>query len=198
MRHESIGIMNGQKKRAGFTLLEVLVVTAVLVIVAVILAEIYIGQSLFFQREQARVEVALVNTRALNDIVHQTREAFRVVTSTIFDSVTYTTGPEKLILELPSLDAQGQIIASAFDYAVYYREPLDLAKLMKKVRVSPASRRPLAVKNLNDHVNNLNFVYDNADLNQVRIVEVYLSSAQTVGGMNFQASSTVRALLRNK
>lgn len=190
--------MKHQRDNQGFTLLETLVVMAVLIITVVVLAEIYLGQSLFFQREQARVEVALATTRALTDLARQAREGFAVVASSTFDSVAYASGSQELILKLPALDAQGQIIAGDFDYVVYYRDQQNPAKLMKKTAVAPASSRPAAFKSLNDYVSGLNFSYDNVDFSQVKTIEVFLSSARTVGGMNFQASSTVRALLRNK
>lgn len=187
-----------QKKDKGFTLIETLAVVAVLATVAVILAEIFLGQIVFFQREQARVELALAATRALTDLVSQGREGFGAVAASTFDSVTYVSGPQELILKLPALDAQGQIIVGEFDYVVYYRDQSNPAKLMKKTVAAPASSRPAVLKCLASDVSGLNFLYDSPDFSQVRVIEAYLSSARNVGGTIYQASSTVRAVLRNK
>ena len=182
----------------GYSLLETLVVVGILVVIMIVLAEIYIGQTVFFQREEARVEVALQNTRTLADMMAQIREAKAVIASQTLDSVVYQSGPEQLVLQLFSLDAAKQPLPNNFDYAVYFRDPSNSSILMKKVAIDPASSRQPTVRNLDDFAQNLLFSYDNPNFEDVKTVEIYLSSRKISGGINFNASSTARAVLRNK
>ncbi len=182
----------------GYSLLETLVVIGILVLIMMVLAEIFIGQTVFFQREEARVDVALQNTRALADMMAQVREAKAVIASKTLDAVTYQSGPEQLVLQLFSLDAEKKIMPNNFDYAIYYRDSSNSSTLMKKVAVDPASSRLPAVKNLDEFTQNLLFSYDNPNFENVSAMEIYLSSQKISGGIKFNTSSTARAVLRNK
>ena len=121
--------MFSKTNKSGATILEGLIVIAILAIIFTILAAIFIGQGTFFQRENARLDSALDNTRALNDILVQSREALMVTSTLSVDSVLYTSGPDQLILKLYSLNAAGAFITSSFDYAIYYRDPVYQNKL---------------------------------------------------------------------
>lgn len=178
--------------------METLVTLAVLMVVIFLLVEIFVGQGVFFQREDARLDTSLALTQALTDFTAQVRQATRVVANATLDSVSYASGLEQLILELPSLDNQGQLLTGYFDYVVYYRDVQNPTKLIKKVAPSAQSTRLAQTKCLADNVNELNFIYNNQDFDQVNQVQTSLVVLKTVGGHNFVASSTVRAVLRNK
>ena len=193
-----MAVSSSQFNRRGATLLEGLVVVAILVVMFTVLAAIFIGQGNFFQRENARLDSALDNTRALNDILTQSREALMVTSTLSIDSVLYASGPEQLILKLYSLDAGGDFITSSFDYVVYYRDPAHLNKLMKKLAPALASSRTAVTKSLDNNVSALNFSYNSPDFNQVNQVTVYLETAKMAAGTNFITSSTVHTVLRNK
>ncbi len=189
---------NSQFNRRGATILEGLIVVAILAIIFTILAVIFVGQGTFFQRENARLDSALDNTRALNDLLMQSREAVGVMVTSSIDSVLYTSGPEQLILKLYSLNAAGAFIPSSFDYAVYYRDAAHPNKLMKKVAPALASSRTAVTKCLDNNVSALSFSYNSPDFNQVNQITVYLETAKMAAGTNFVTSSTVRTMLRNK
>lgn len=178
--------------------MEGLVVLAILAVIFTLLAAIFVGQGVFFQKENARLDTALANTRALNDFIVQAREAAAVEPSATIDSVVYNSGPEQLVLKVYSLDGAGAFIASSFDYIVYYRNLADARKLMKKVAPAAPSSRTAVTKSLNNYVGSLNFVYDNPDVNLARQVTAYLTSSSTVAGTSFVVSSTARAMLRNR
>lgn len=186
------------KKRCGATILEGLIVIAVLAVIFTILFEIFFGQAVFFQKENARLDTALANTRVLNDFVIQTREAVAVEPGATIDAVVYNSGPEQLVLKVYSLDGAGAFIPSSFDYVVYYRNLADARKLMKKVAPAAPSSRTAVTKSLDNYVGSLNFVYDNPDVSLARQVTAYLTSSSTVAGTSFVVSSTARAMLRNK
>lgn len=187
-----------KRHRCGATILEGLIVLAILAIIFTILAAIFIGQGTFFQKENARLDTALANTRALNDFIVQTREAVAVEPGATIDSVVYNSGSEQMVLKVYSLDAAGAFIPSSFDYVVYYRNLADARKLMKKVAPTAPSSRTAVTKSLDNYVGSLNFVYDNPDVNLARQVTAYLTSSSTVAGASFVVSSTARAGLRNK
>lgn len=186
------------KKDSGFSLIEALVTLAVLMVVIFLLTEIYVGQSSFFQREEARLDTSLALTQTLTDITAQVRQAVRVAATSTFDSISYASGLEQLILALPSVDSQGQLLIGYFDYVVYYRDVQNPTKLMKKVAPSASSTRPAQTKCLADNVSGLTFIYNNQDFDQVNQVQASLLVLKMVGGHNFTASSTVKVLLRNK
>ena len=186
------------KKRCGATILEGLIVIAILAVIFTILSAIFIGQGTFFQRENARLDTALDNTRALNDILMQSREALMVTSTLSIDSVLYASGPQQLILKLYSLNAGGDFITSSFDYVVYYLDAVYPNKLMKKVAPALASSRTAVTKSLDNNVSALNFSYNSPDFNQVNQITVYLETAKMAAGTNFVTSSTVRTMLRNR
>jgi type II secretory pathway pseudopilin PulG len=186
------------KQRRGATILEGLVVMAILAVIFAVLFEIFAGQAVFFQKENARLDTALANTCALNDFVIQTREAVAVEPGATIDSVVYNSGPEQVVLKVYSLDAAGAFIISSFDYIVYYRDLVNTRKLMKKIAPSAGSSRTAATRSLNNYVGSLNFVYDNPDVSLARQVTAYLTSSSTAAGTSFAVSSTARAMLRNR
>lgn len=186
------------KKRCGATILEGLIVVAILAVIFTLLAAIFVGQATFFQRENARLDSALDNTRALNDILMQSREALMVMPTLSIDSVLYTSGTEQLILKLYSLNAAGAFITSSFDYVVYYRNAIYPNKLMKKVAPALASSRTAVTKSLDNNVSALNFSYNSPDFNQVDRITAYLETAKMAAGTNFVTSSTIHTILRNK
>src|SRR3989338_2469115 len=97
-----------------------LVTLALSVLLMAALVELYRGYSSLFVLEQLHFTLGTSANRAMTGIQDDARQARQVLASHAISGTTYTTGASTLVLELPSVDAGGTVIAGAFDYAVFY------------------------------------------------------------------------------
>jgi len=86
-----------------------------------------------------------------------------------FQSSTYTSSPIALVLEIPSIDSSGNVIANTYDYAAFYVVGVNAYRLLE---ANALSKRASGTKQLGSAVNTLTFTYDNADFTKVSIVTV--------------------------
>ncbi len=104
----------------GMTLVEVLVGVAISTLLVIALLAIYMtGQRYFFNQSakaDAIEEIRVPMTRMARDI----REAAQVSQSTVtVNGTDYTTAPDCLVLDVPSLDVSGAVIPGAEDTIIY-------------------------------------------------------------------------------
>jgi len=109
----------------GMSLIETLLAVVLSGIIMIALLALYIeGEKYFFNqssrsttREEIRSDMALIS----RDI----RDAANIADGpvTAFDGQEYSTDADCLVLELPSIDAAGQIIAGSMDLVIYSYDP---------------------------------------------------------------------------
>ena len=178
----------------AFTLVETLVTVAVSLFLVVALATVFGSfQSLFGYERVFRT-----NTDAAGTVMRAAEEAilpaYRVVASRAFASGTYSSDASSLVLQVPSVDASGTVIASTYDYVALYRSGSTAYRL---VEIGAGSaRRPGSVR-LGEDIASLAFSYNNADVAAATIVTVAVVASTTVRGEEVAVRLAERVRLRN-
>ncbi|OGE88904.1 MAG: hypothetical protein A3J07_04425 [Candidatus Doudnabacteria bacterium RIFCSPLOWO2_02_FULL_49_13] len=179
-----------QITKRGFTLIETIIVIALVAVAGVILSDLFIGQNRLYRSETAELNVTADARAALDDVDNYLRQANRAVAS----HSTYSAGPQILILQIQSVDGSGRLVAGTFDYAVYY---LSASDLWRQVFPDAASSRPAAAKKLANHINGLVFTYNNPDYSLVTEVQTDLTIQESAGAQTRSITASSKAKLRN-
>src|SRR5689334_16825309 len=103
-------------KNRGFTLVEILIVVALVAVSSMVLADMFIGHNRLYRTQTAELNVTGDARTSLDDIDGYVRQANRTLDS----YSTYIAGSEVLILQIQSINSSNQLIAGTFDYVVYY------------------------------------------------------------------------------
>jgi len=188
------------KKSLAITLVEMLIVISILTIVSGILVAIFISGWRLFHQQSASTETQAQAKLATSVITKSIQQANKVPTSKTLDSISYTSSTNTLVLELPSLDTNQNIIEGAFDYEVFYKDPAAHTKLKLKRETSPASSRKSETKTIANLIENIEFTYNSPDnkIENTNRITVSVSAAQISYGKTQKTSLTGQAKLRNK
>lgn len=163
----------------AFTLIEVLVTTALSAILILAITQFYIvfGRAILFQ--QASIDVALGGSSIMNAVRTAGLQAKRVIASRTFSGVSYDSGTTTAIFELPAVDASGAIVPGAYDYIGIYASSTGAYRL---VEAAVGSARISGEKRLTDVLGALSFTYDNPDFPSVTSLTVDATTSATVRG----------------
>ena len=190
---------NGRwKVESGFTLPEVITVTVVAVIIGGLVLGIMIQNTRVFVSESSKVSQGLNSNDALEQIKSEIKQSSAVAASYTSSGITYTSGINTLVLQIPAVDSSGNSIDSVFDYGVF---TVSSGNLLFKIFTDPLSKRVPVDQILAKNVNQISFKYldlagDVIPTGAIK-VKVALILQQRIG-VNFQTSiSTTEANLRN-
>lgn len=182
-------------KKDGFSLTELILAAALFALISLLAGGVYIGQTRLFKTQNTEVELNQDARLILDEITNQVRQSQAV--SQTCPGCSETSGPNVLILKIPSIDQSGALIANTFDYILYKKDASDPKKLIKKTIPDSLSSRPAAEKILSTVVAEINFTYDNADFTLVKSVSIDVRTQKIVGGATKFVNLSSRAILRN-
>lgn len=111
----------------GFTLVEILLGTALVGVIAFLMASVFIAHFKLFYDQNSVIDIASQNKLALDEITNQIRQSESVVTTCANNGCPDdVTGPNVIVLRLWPINSSGEIIdaqGTNYDYVVYKREP---------------------------------------------------------------------------
>ncbi len=176
---------------------EVLVVTFLLAILVTLGVGIFLSNNKFYENESGKVLNNNATREAADRINEYTRAATKFAASRVYDGVNYATGATVLVLEIPAINSQGQIISGIFDYVIVAQDPNAANRLILIVDPHPSSLRLPRFHELTPALTSLSFTYDNSDLSLARKVDYTIKVRQTG---RYPASDQIAgsASLRNK
>jgi hypothetical protein len=104
------------------TLIEVLIVVAISALIMIALLSLYVAGQKYFFNQNSRADTIEDSRMPMTWVSRDIRDANQVHDGAItaYNGQTYTTGPNSLVLELPSIDAAGLIISGSTDYIIYH------------------------------------------------------------------------------
>jgi len=198
--------MKVKKKKSspkGLTLIELLIVTAIVSFIMIALLTFYAAGQKYFITESARADVLRSSRQALNWISRDIKEGIEVLSS--YD--TYTTSDNCLILKVASVDANGIVIdiANDFDYIIYRVNPAFSNRLERIVDASDGvSSRADVTRVIADNAGA--FVLSSggtglgsiADFSLVYRINISLTTSQTWIGKTYSETLNTMIKLRNK
>lgn len=167
-----------KKTQTGFTLIETIVAIAIMTIVLAALLLLLTNFYKVFHVQQSTARVAGSATIAGNELQAKITQATQIVVSSTISSTLYTTDSDTLVLQLPSINGSGAIIASTYDYAVFY---ISSGALYLRVQPNGASSRPTIYKQLSDSISTTSFTYNNGDVTQATKVDIDIMMQLTAG-----------------
>ncbi|MBI3952583.1 MAG: type II secretion system protein [Candidatus Doudnabacteria bacterium] len=174
----------------GFTLIEMLVVIAIVGVSLLVLANLFIGQNRIYRTQTAELNVTGDARASLDDIDAYTRSSHRVLAS--YDS--YATGVQTLVLQVQSVNASNQLIGGSYDTVVYYLSGLTF---YRQIFPAAASARTASIKKLAANVTGLNFSYNNQDPILASQITTDLTIQESAGIQTRSITSSSKSYLRN-
>jgi type II secretory pathway pseudopilin PulG len=151
--------------RAGFTLVETLVVIFLASFILLGLFAIYTLHNNTNTYQEAVVRTTSSSRAALQAMDLMANQASRVLATTTVNGIFYTSSATTTILQLPSADSSGNVVAGKWDIAVFYLKNGNFYEISAP---DPPSGRPAFNKLLSDSVQNLVITYDYSDFTQVK------------------------------
>lgn len=144
----------------GFTLIETVIVIAFSVSMVVALTLLIYNFNKSSTYEQISLQSYSSASAVIREIEALTVPANAVLATHTFSSATYTSTPTSLVLEIPSIDSSGNIIASTHDYAAFYLVGTNMYRLLE---ANALSKRVSGTKKLSSTVSALTFTYGSPD-----------------------------------
>lgn len=188
----------------GFSLVEILLVAAISSIIGVLLVQVWVqNNSLFYQQTTKVTQGVSINdatTYIENDIKGASQVANGGPEST--SPFTYTTSANTLVLKLPSIDAQGGVIANTFDFIVIKADGANPKLLKRLVIHTDPSVRPDRDQVLLNNLSSLSFSYQDSAGNSVSPssatkINFTVDVSTTIGANTEQRSASREVNLRN-
>lgn len=190
-------------KPKGLTLVELLVIMAIVSFMLLTLLALYAAGQRYFMTGSARADVLRDNRHVLNYISRDVKEAIQVLPSW----GVYTTSSSCLVLQVPSLNPSGLIIDidNQFDYIVYRLNSEYPNRLERIIDANDGiSSRADSTRVIVTRVNSFELSSEGVDLSavsdfsQVSCVDVSLITTQNLLGRTYQETLRTGVKLRNK
>jgi len=156
----------------GFTLIEAIIVVASLSILVGVFFYLFDGVSQLRLFGEAQITSVDQGRISINEFTKYVSQGNRVLASRTIGGTNYDSNAFTVVLQIPAIDSNGDVIDSIWDYAVFYLSGSDLHYIFQPDNLSA---RPAAQRRLSDSVTNLSFVYDDPDFTKVRNVGIDIS-----------------------
>lgn len=153
--------------KRGFTLVETFIVVGISVVALVALTNLFLIFNSTYGNQQVFMAVAGSASTAMNAFEAAILPADQVLASHDFSGTVYSSSATTLVLELPSVDSSGNIIAGTKDYIAFYSSSATLYRL---TQAGAGSIRASGLTQLSTTLNSLSFTYDNGDSTKVTSV----------------------------
>lgn len=178
----------------GFTLVETVVIVAMYIVILVALANLFATFSRLYRLQQSLIGTSQAAGASIAAIQAAVQPAGQVLASHAFSTGTRASGATTLVLELPAVDASGQVILGSSDYVAFFASSTSLYRLSEP---AAGSARLPGTRLLTPFLGSISFSYDNADFTKVTRVTVDLVASTTVNGTPMSTHRDETFYLRN-
>lgn len=178
----------------GFTLVETIIVVGIMAFAMGALTLLYLNFNTVLGTGGALKAVAADAGRVMNEAETLILPASAVLSSHSFSGTNYSSGASTLVLELPSIDGTGAVLAGEYDYAVIYQAG---STTMRILAPDSSSARTSGTKKLASTVSTLTFTYDSGDFTAVSKVDVDVQTVTVSKGKATSGRLREQIYLRN-
>lgn len=190
-----------KSKNYGFTLVELLIASAITLIVGIFLLSILVNNNGIFYKQNALVDEGLNLNDSMSAINKNIMQASSVVATYPEISPLFTSNTETLILKFPSLQ-DGEIVESAYDYMVFFKDSQNPKILKVQTIPDSASDRLASTTVLTTILKDIIFTYLDKNGNTILPVSatsvgISLTVLSKTGSIGSSRSSTSVTNLRN-
>lgn len=180
--------------KRGFSIIEAIFASAILIFVLGAFAVLYINFSKFYNRQQAEINIGNSAREAVKELQSAVLQADQIAASHTFSGTAYSTDQDTLVLEIPSVDGSGDIVSGKHDYVVFYLTGNNLYRL---IDADAASNRSSGQNQISDAVSALTFTYNNPNLALATKIDVGLQLQTIAGGQTISYNLNQKIYLRN-
>ena len=170
------------KAPRGVTLLELAVSIAVGGVIFFILGAIFIAQGQYFAIEDAIAETQVHAFQAMDATGLYAGSARRVVGSRTINGVNYAAGDALVILELPSIDASGNVLTGVYDYVAIGQDPGVASLFIVDIERGSGSVRPNGKFVRASLVDKVIFRYNTVDITAATSLDLYVRMTKNARG----------------
>ena len=164
----------------GATLLELSVSLGIATLVFMIVGGIFIAQGRYFAIEDATAETQY-NAFQIMDTVGLYASSARAVTgSRTINGTAYVSGTATVILELPSIEADGDVIAGSYDYVALGLYGPSPERFVVDIDAATGSDRVDATQLKGDLVEKVIFRYNTVSATSATAIDLYVRTEKTV------------------
>lgn len=178
----------------GFTLIETVIMIAISVIAFTALANLFFIFNTLYGYEKAFTASAGSASAVMNAIEAAVLPSDAVLASHSFSGTTYASDSDTLVLSLPSIDAEGDLVEGVRDYVAFYASSTEL---YRRVEADAASTRPSGTTLLSTSLDSLSFTYDSAVFAEVTNVIVDIRTRGTFKNETVESTLREQLYLRN-
>lgn len=194
------------KRYRAFSLIELLVAIAMSMIIGLVISQSFFNGWQTQISQETYGELQRAGRFTLDEISRQIWNATTVVNAVTINATTYTSGAETLVLRLPPLDSNGDIITGD-DYLIFDENGPTIERLVSPhgSSVRASWRSPLS---LHKETGDITIQYYNAagselipstnDLTSARKLRVTIDSTRISGGRTYNRQLDTTVILRNK
>ena len=151
----------------GFTIVETIFSTFIGVVILGMVSILYVMANNNMTMGLALAEINSDSRLSMDRIIRDVRWGTQIVTNRTVSSTNYVTGDDELIIEIPSIDTNGDVIASTYDYVIYSLDPSDSTLLRKIVDPDVASNRGSLNQIIADNISSFALGSGGTDLGSV-------------------------------
>jgi prepilin-type N-terminal cleavage/methylation domain-containing protein len=173
----------------GFTLIEIVIVIALVASAGIILVDLFIGHNRLYKTQTAELNVTSAARTALDDIDNYVRQANR----TLSTYSTYNGSSTVLILRIQSVNSSQQLVAGTYDHVVYELVGSDL---IRRIFADAASSRTTGVRTMASNVTGFSISY-NDDFAATTEVGTNITIQENAGVQNRSITLSSNARLRS-
>jgi prepilin-type N-terminal cleavage/methylation domain-containing protein len=178
----------------GLTLIETVVVVGISAVVLMALIQLYLTFNSMYGVQQAAMATGGSASASMNAFEAAILPANQVLSSHAFFGRTYTSSSTALVLELPSIDSSGAIVAGLKDYIVFFSSSSTLYRLTSP---SANSARISGTTTLSTTLQSISFTYNSATFTSVSNVIVDIQTRASYKEQAVQSHLTEKLYLRN-
>lgn len=180
--------------KRGFSLIETIITIGISVIALLALVNIFLTFNTIYGYQQISLATSGSAGAAMNALEVAVLPAEQVLSSHSFSGTMYTSGPATLVLQLPSVDSSGNIIAGAKDYVVFYSSS---AMLYRLTEAASNSTRVPGLQTLSTTLDSISFTYNDGDFTKVTNVIADVQTQAQYKQEIVQGRLTEQLFLRN-
>lgn len=159
--------------------MEAMAVIGIMMVVLLIVIQIFILNYQIFSSQTKKVDNEAGAIIAAKTVSQMTRGAISIEPSRVFGSNTITSSSTALVLKLPSVDVDNNILVNTFDYVAFYRDDTETTKIFTVTDADPLSTRIDSTRLITAYNQTFVFRYNDPNIVQANRVSLYVQNQQT-------------------